>query len=199
MMSAPTKENALAGAAVDTGGKSTQEQGQIRVWAVPTAGPEVSSSQYCRASYRGIGGLWLTVGEWTLTVETQKSILIIAYHGQRRLVGSSPQGHKEVGMTECACVHTHAHIFLLYFHSLCNWFWIFFSFSLLLLLLTLLLLSPFRLLGTFFLIINHTFYLFDLFLLLIWLSAVLWIFFLLFVLFCFVVLLCFFFNIYKYF
>jgi len=31
MMSAPTKENALALAAVDTGGKSVQEQGQIRV------------------------------------------------------------------------------------------------------------------------------------------------------------------------
>ena len=149
MMSAPTKENALALAAVDTGGKSAQEQGQIRVWAVPTAGSEVSSSQYCRASYRGVGGLWLTVGEGTPTVQTQK-FLIIAYHGQRRLVGSSPLGHKQLDTTECALVHAHTHIFLLYFDSPCNWFWIFFFFFSVAVIIDFLLLSPFRLLGTFF-------------------------------------------------
>ena len=89
MMHVPTKENALALAAVDFGDRSTEEQGQIRVWAVPRVGPEVSSSQYWRAPYRGVGGLWLIVGEWTPTVKTQESI-IIAYHGQRKLVGSSP-------------------------------------------------------------------------------------------------------------
>ena len=97
------------------------------------------------------------------------------------------------------CTHTHTYSsYILIYPVIGSGF--FFSFSLLLLLLTLLLLSPFRLLGTFFLIVNHTFYLFDLFLPLIWLSAVLWIFLLLFfVLFCFVVLLCFFFNMSKYF
>ena len=29
--------------AVDIGGKNTQEQDQIRIWAAPTAGPEISS------------------------------------------------------------------------------------------------------------------------------------------------------------
>ena len=41
-MRAPTKENLLILAAVDRRGKNTQEQGQMRLWAVPTAGPEKS-------------------------------------------------------------------------------------------------------------------------------------------------------------
>ena len=39
---APTKENTLALIAVDTGGKNTEEEDQIRVSAAPTAGPETS-------------------------------------------------------------------------------------------------------------------------------------------------------------
>lgn len=42
-MTVLTKENALALAAVDTGGKNLWRSGQIRVWAVPTVGPEISS------------------------------------------------------------------------------------------------------------------------------------------------------------
>ena len=42
MMSFLTKENALSLAAMDTGGKHIQKQGQIRVSAFPTAGPEIS-------------------------------------------------------------------------------------------------------------------------------------------------------------
>ena len=109
MMSAPTKENALALAAVDTGGKSVQEQGQIRVWAVPTAGSEVSSFQYCRASYRGVGGLWLTVGEGTPTVQTQKySYYCIPWTeetGGLQSIGSQTVGHD--WMCIGACTHTH--------------------------------------------------------------------------------------------
>ena len=30
-------------------------------------------------------------------------------HGPRSLLGDSPQGHKELGMTECAHTHTHTH------------------------------------------------------------------------------------------
>ena len=37
------KENALVLIAVDIGGKNTQESDQIRIWAVPTAGPEIST------------------------------------------------------------------------------------------------------------------------------------------------------------
>ena len=32
------------------------------------------------------------------------------FHGQRRLAGYSPWGHKESDMTECAHKHTHTHI-----------------------------------------------------------------------------------------
>ena len=39
---AATKENALVLTAVDTGGKNTEEEDQIRVSAAPTAGPETS-------------------------------------------------------------------------------------------------------------------------------------------------------------
>ena len=40
---APARENALVLIAVDTGGKNTQEQDQIRIRAAPTAGPETST------------------------------------------------------------------------------------------------------------------------------------------------------------
>ena len=38
-----TKENALVLIAVDIGGKNTQEQDQIRILAVTTTGPEIST------------------------------------------------------------------------------------------------------------------------------------------------------------
>ena len=40
---APAKENALVLIAVDTGGKNTEEQDQIRIRAAPTPGPEIST------------------------------------------------------------------------------------------------------------------------------------------------------------
>ena len=48
---APTKENALVLLAVDIGGKNTEEEDQIRIWAVPTAGQR--SAQCWRASQGG--------------------------------------------------------------------------------------------------------------------------------------------------
>ena len=41
---APTKENALGPIAVDIGGKNTQEEDQVRIWASPIAGPETSTA-----------------------------------------------------------------------------------------------------------------------------------------------------------
>lgn len=51
-MSVPTKENTLPLATVDVGGKNTQEQGQIKDWAVPATGPDVSITppRYWRVS-----------------------------------------------------------------------------------------------------------------------------------------------------
>ena len=40
---APAKENALVLIAVDTGGKNTEEQDQMRIRAAPTPGPEIST------------------------------------------------------------------------------------------------------------------------------------------------------------
>ena len=40
---APTKENALVLIAVDIEGKNTGEKDQIRIWAAPTAGPEIKT------------------------------------------------------------------------------------------------------------------------------------------------------------
>ena len=42
-MRAPAKEKALVLIAVDTGGKNTEEQDQIRIRAAPTPGPEIST------------------------------------------------------------------------------------------------------------------------------------------------------------
>ena len=118
MISAPTKENALTLAAVDTGGKSTQEQGQIRVWALPTAGPEVTSSQYCRASYSRVGGVWLTVGERTPTVQTQKySYYCIPWTGETgglQSIGSQRVGHDWM----CIGARTRTHIPLIFWFTL---------------------------------------------------------------------------------
>ena len=49
---APTKENALVLTAVDTGGENTKEQDQIRIWAAPRAGPEISSVEGHRREVR---------------------------------------------------------------------------------------------------------------------------------------------------
>ena len=75
---APTKENAQALIAVNTGGKNTQEQDQIRIWAASTAGPEISTL------LEGIlgrwGGLWLPVRERTLTaVDSRKTFIILIF------------------------------------------------------------------------------------------------------------------------
>ena len=40
---APAKEKALVLIAVDTGGKNTEEQDQMRIRAAPTPGPEIST------------------------------------------------------------------------------------------------------------------------------------------------------------
>ena len=74
---APTIENALVLTAVDTGGKNTQERDQIRIWAAPTAGPEISTV------LEGIpgrwDGLWLPARERTLTAVIKKNILHYSY------------------------------------------------------------------------------------------------------------------------
>ena len=75
---APTKENALVLIAVDIGGKNTRERDQIRIWAAPTAGPEISTV------LEGIlgrwGGLWLPAKERTLTAVTQeKHVLLLCF------------------------------------------------------------------------------------------------------------------------
>ena len=49
---APTKENTLVLISVDIEGKNTQEQDLIRIWAAPTAGPEISTV------LEGILGRW---------------------------------------------------------------------------------------------------------------------------------------------
>ena len=41
---APTKENTVVLIAVDIGGKNTQEEDQVRIWASPIAGPETSTA-----------------------------------------------------------------------------------------------------------------------------------------------------------
>ena len=66
-MRAPPKENHLALAAVDTGGKKTQEQGQMRVWAVPTAGTAtslVSESNLPREIWTVTYGKWKNADSW---------------------------------------------------------------------------------------------------------------------------------------
>ena len=70
---APTKENTLFLIAVDIGGKKTQEYDQIRIWAAPRAGLEISTV------LEGIlgrwGGLWLPARERTLTAVTHEKHL----------------------------------------------------------------------------------------------------------------------------
>ena len=62
--------------AVDIEGKNTQEQ-DIRIWAAPTAGPEISTV------LEGIlgrwGGLWLPGRERTLTAVTQEKHLLLCF------------------------------------------------------------------------------------------------------------------------
>ena len=59
---------------MDFGGKNTQDQDLVRVWAAPTAGPEISTV------LEGIlgrwGGLWLPARERTLTAVTQEKHLL---------------------------------------------------------------------------------------------------------------------------
>ena len=67
---APTKENTQVLIAVDIVGKNTQEYNQIRIWAAPTAGPEISTM--LEGMLGRWGGLWLPVRERTLTAVTQE-------------------------------------------------------------------------------------------------------------------------------
>ena len=73
----PTKENALVLRAVDIGGKNTQEENQIRIWASPTAGPEMSTV------LEGIlgrwVGLWLPVRERTLAAVSEEKHLLFLF------------------------------------------------------------------------------------------------------------------------
>ena len=73
---APTKENALVLTAVDTGGKNTQEQDQIRIWAASTAGPEISILEGILEKW---GGLWLPARERTLTAVTPEKHLLFLF------------------------------------------------------------------------------------------------------------------------
>ena len=71
---APTKENTLVLIAVGIGGKNIAEWDQIRIWAAPTAGPEISTV------LEGILGRWaglqLPARERTLTAVTQEKHLL---------------------------------------------------------------------------------------------------------------------------
>ena len=71
---APTKENAVVLIAVDIGGKNTQEQDQIRIWAALTTGPEIST--VLEGILRRWGGLWFPARERTLTAVTQEKHLL---------------------------------------------------------------------------------------------------------------------------
>ena len=71
---APTKENTLVLIAVDIVGKNTQEQDQIRIWAAPTAGPEINTA--LEDILGRWGGLWLWVRERILTAVTQEKHLL---------------------------------------------------------------------------------------------------------------------------
>ena len=77
LLRALTKENALALIVVDIGGKNIQEQDQVRTWAAPTAGPEISPV------LEGIpgrwGGLWLPERVRTLTAVTQEKNIYYSY------------------------------------------------------------------------------------------------------------------------
>ena len=70
----PTKENVLVLIAVDIRSKNTQEKDQIRIWAAPTAGPEISTV------LEGIlgrwGGVWFPERERTVTAVTKEKHLL---------------------------------------------------------------------------------------------------------------------------
>ena len=74
---APTKENALVLIAVDIGGKNTQEEDLIILWAAPTAGPEIS--MVLEGILGRWGGLWLPATERTLTAVTQEKHLLFLF------------------------------------------------------------------------------------------------------------------------
>ena len=74
---APTKEDALVLIAVNIGGKNTQEQDQIRIWAAPTAGPEIST--VLEGILRRWGGLWLPAQKRTLTAVTQHLLFLLFF------------------------------------------------------------------------------------------------------------------------
>jgi len=79
-MSAPTKENALALAAVDIDGKHTWEKSQIRVSAVltgSTAGLEISPPQHLWVSWESSGGKWFKVGQRTPMAEILGKLLLL--------------------------------------------------------------------------------------------------------------------------
>ena len=82
---APTKEKAWVMIAVDIRGKNTPEQDQIRIWAAPTAGPEISTV------LEGIlgtwGGLCLPARERTLTAVTQeRHLLFLCFNSFYRFI-----------------------------------------------------------------------------------------------------------------
>ena len=68
------EENTLVLTAADIGGKNTQEEDQVRIWAASKAGPETSRVSEGLLG-RG-GGLWLPAREGTLTAVTQEKHLL---------------------------------------------------------------------------------------------------------------------------
>ena len=60
---------------MDIGGKNTQEQDQIRIWAAPTAGPEIHTG--LEGILERWGGLWLPGKEGILTEVTQEKHLLL--------------------------------------------------------------------------------------------------------------------------
>ena len=75
-MSVPTKENALATTAGHWG-QEHSEEGQIRVWTVPTAGQEISLLSIGGPPSKMKLGQWLKARKRMLTAETQEKHLLL--------------------------------------------------------------------------------------------------------------------------
>ena len=59
---------------------------------------------------RDAGSAPVSKSHWRRKWQPTPVFLLGEFHGQRSLVGYSPQGCKELDMTEQACTHVYAHI-----------------------------------------------------------------------------------------
>ena len=74
-----TKQNALALTAVDAGGKNLQEENQIRVCAVPTAGLETSSPETGGLPSKAEVGCESQEGKGCCQLRPEKNIYYYSY------------------------------------------------------------------------------------------------------------------------